>query len=138
MTADDLELAGLTQFINSAHAEVFVITQICIIHLLMTATLIVRAIHIILRRCITVTSGHQQPQYCPIFFSPLLSQSTSTTPMTTLTMVNIDGLVQDCSNSIALAVELLQSSTKPSICQSRKELLQSSTKPLIHQSRKHQ
>ena len=27
-----------------------------------------------------------------------------------------DGLVQDCSNSSALALELLQSSTKPSIC----------------------
>ena len=28
---------------------------------------------------------------------------------------DIDGLVQDCSNSSALAVELLQSYTKPSI-----------------------
>ena len=28
----------------------------------------------------------------------------------------IDGLVQDCSNSSALAMELLQSCTKPSIC----------------------
>ena len=28
----------------------------------------------------------------------------------------IDGLVQDCSNSIADALELLQSCTKPSIC----------------------
>ena len=28
---------------------------------------------------------------------------------------HIDGLVQDCSNSSALAMELLQSSTKPSI-----------------------
>ena len=28
----------------------------------------------------------------------------------------IDGLVQDCSNSIANALELLQSCTKPSIC----------------------
>ena len=28
----------------------------------------------------------------------------------------IDGLVQDCSNSTANALELLQSSTKPSIC----------------------
>ena len=28
---------------------------------------------------------------------------------------NIDGLVQDCSNSSALALELLQSGTKPSI-----------------------
>ena len=27
---------------------------------------------------------------------------------------NIDGLVQDCSNSIANALELLQSCTKPS------------------------
>ena len=31
-------------------------------------------------------------------------------------MVYIDGLVQDCSNSIASAMELLQSYTKPSIC----------------------
>ena len=29
---------------------------------------------------------------------------------------HIDGLVQDCSNSSVLAMELLQSSTKPSIC----------------------
>ena len=29
----------------------------------------------------------------------------------------IDGLVQDCNNSIANALELLQSCTKPSICQ---------------------
>ena len=29
--------------------------------------------------------------------------------------VNIDGLVQDCSNSNALAMELLQSRTEPSI-----------------------
>ena len=28
----------------------------------------------------------------------------------------IDGLVQDCSNSIANALELLQSSTKQSVC----------------------
>ena len=28
----------------------------------------------------------------------------------------IDGLVQDCSNSSVLAMELLQSCTKPSIC----------------------
>ena len=28
----------------------------------------------------------------------------------------IDGLVQDCSNSIANALELLQSCTKPSTC----------------------
>ena len=31
------------------------------------------------------------------------------------TVSEIDGLVQDCSNSIALAMELLQSYTKPSI-----------------------
>ena len=29
---------------------------------------------------------------------------------------NIDGLVQECSNSIANALELRQSCTKPSIC----------------------
>ena len=29
---------------------------------------------------------------------------------------DIDGLVQDCSNSIANALELLQSCTKPLIC----------------------
>ena len=28
----------------------------------------------------------------------------------------VDGLVQDCSNSIANALELLQSCTKPSMC----------------------
>ena len=31
-------------------------------------------------------------------------------------LVYIDGLVQDCRNSIANALELLQSCTKPSIC----------------------
>ena len=31
---------------------------------------------------------------------------------------HIDGLVQDCSNSIANALELLQSCTKPSIYES--------------------
>ena len=31
-------------------------------------------------------------------------------------LVYFDGLVQDCSNSIANALELLQSCTKPSIC----------------------
>ena len=31
-------------------------------------------------------------------------------------MIYIDGLVQDCGNSIANALELLQSCTKPSIC----------------------
>ena len=30
-------------------------------------------------------------------------------------MIYLDGLVQDCSNSIAKALELLQSCTKPSI-----------------------
>ena len=30
--------------------------------------------------------------------------------------LHVDGLVQDCSNSSALAMELLQSSTKPSMC----------------------
>ena len=29
-------------------------------------------------------------------------------------LINFDGLVHDCSNSIALAMELLQSCTKPS------------------------
>ena len=33
-----------------------------------------------------------------------------------LALFDIDGLVQDCSNSIANALELLQSCTKPSIC----------------------
>ena len=33
----------------------------------------------------------------------------------TIEYVHFDGLVQDCSNSIAFAMELLQSSTKPSI-----------------------
>ena len=31
---------------------------------------------------------------------------------------HVDGLVQDCSNSIANALELLQSCTKPSMCSS--------------------
>ena len=33
-----------------------------------------------------------------------------------LLIYNFDGLVQDCSNSSALAMELLQSYTKPLIC----------------------
>ena len=33
-----------------------------------------------------------------------------------LSVYHIDGLVQDCSNSIANALELLQSCTKPSMC----------------------
>ena len=33
-----------------------------------------------------------------------------------ITDQQVDGLVQDCSNSSALAVELLQSYTKPSMC----------------------
>ena len=33
----------------------------------------------------------------------------------TMHQIYIDGLVQDCSNSSALAMELLQSCTKPSI-----------------------
>ena len=32
---------------------------------------------------------------------------------------HIDGLVYDCSNSIAITLELLQSRTKPSICYPR-------------------
>ena len=38
---------------------------------------------------------------------------------------HIDGLVQDCSNSSALAVELLQFCTKPSICTFKKVICQS-------------
>ena len=33
-----------------------------------------------------------------------------------MSIILIGGLVQDCSNSIANALELLQSCTKPSIC----------------------
>ena len=36
--------------------------------------------------------------------------------MNSPTTPDIDGLVQDCSNSIAYALKLLQSYTKPSIC----------------------
>ena len=35
---------------------------------------------------------------------------------------HIDGLVQDCSNPSALAMELLQSCTKPSICNLHTEM----------------
>ena len=38
-----------------------------------------------------------------------------TEPLVTILMTYIDGLVQDCSNSIANALELLQSCTKPYI-----------------------
>ena len=42
------------------------------------------------------------------------------TPMQSqFTNAYIDGLVQDCSNSSALAMELLQFCTKPSICGTR-------------------
>ena len=37
------------------------------------------------------------------------------TVTTNLVPYNIDGLVQDCINSIAITLELLQSCTKPSI-----------------------
>ena len=40
--------------------------------------------------------------------------------MVLISCVYVDGLVQDCSNSSALAMELLQSYTKPSICSSLK------------------
>ena len=33
-----------------------------------------------------------------------------------LLVVSVDGLAQDCSNSIANPLELLQSCTKPSLC----------------------
>ena len=39
----------------------------------------------------------------------------TTWPLNSVAFHYIDGLVQDCSNSIANALELLQSSTKPSI-----------------------
>ena len=39
-----------------------------------------------------------------------------TMPKLSIRIHYIDGLVQDCSNSIANAMELLQSCTKPSIC----------------------
>ena len=47
---------------------------------------------------------------------------------------HIDGLAQDCCNSSALAMELLQSYSKPSIDMLRNtvELLQPCTKPLIY------
>ena len=37
-------------------------------------------------------------------------------PHSAFPMVDIDGLVQECSNSIAKALEILQSCTKPSVC----------------------
>ena len=37
-------------------------------------------------------------------------------PWLVVVVFHLDGLVQDCSNSIANALELLQSCTKPSIC----------------------
>ena len=37
---------------------------------------------------------------------------------------NIDGLIQDCSNSIANALELLQSCTKPSISSAKSRPVQ--------------
>ena len=44
--------------------------------------------------------------------------------MALFTDAHIDGLVQDCSNSSALAVELLQSCTKPSICISQPQFVE--------------
>ena len=40
-----------------------------------------------------------------------------------MSLLHIDGLVQDCSNFSALAIELLQSCTKPSICNLATEAL---------------
>ena len=45
----------------------------------------------------------------------LYSEFIASTVAHNTTEVNIDGLVQDCSNFIANALELLQSCTKPSI-----------------------
>ena len=46
-----------------------------------------------------------------IWYTPLIKASGSST-----IEPHFDGLVQDCSNSIVLAMELLQSCTKPMIC----------------------
>ena len=46
------------------------------------------------------------------FWSPMLLTTTHVLQM----YVHIDGLVQDCGNPSVLAMELLQSCTKPSIC----------------------
>ena len=66
---------------------------------------------------------------CPIDNKPVLVQVmarrwTGDKPLpepvlTQFTNAYIDGLLQDCSNSIANAMELLQSCTKPSICGTR-------------------
>ena len=62
---------------------------------------------------------------CPprVVISPMIADSkddlpepTDPTTITNSPEINyIDGLVQDCSNSSALAMELLQSCTKPSM-----------------------
>ena len=44
-----------------------------------------------------------------------MAKSTEEARITTFLLRDIDGLVQDCSNSIANAMELLQSCTNPSI-----------------------
>ena len=49
------------------------------------------------------------------FPAPVVSTSHYSKQFYYITMDYIDGLVQDCSNSIANALELLQSCTKPSI-----------------------
>ena len=47
----------------------------------------------------------------------LCARATAKTVVKNSRLVYIDGLVQDCNNSSALAMELLQSCTKPSISQ---------------------
>ena len=52
---------------------------------------------------IILVIGHRQTHHQPFWGAATTLES------------NIDGLVQDCSNSIANAMELLQPCTKPSI-----------------------
>ena len=70
--------------------------------------------------CQKIYSKFQKRKACQTFWSahPLLRSSAGTV-MCWSCLARIDGLAQDCSNSIASALELLQSCIKPSIYRTR-------------------
>ena len=69
------------------------------------------------QRCSLATGcGITVPNHSKMYRGANRSVCTYFLDMCTNRVNHFDGLVQDCSNSSALAMELLQSCTKPSIC----------------------
>ena len=56
------------------------------------------------------------PLWLLLYYFAAAIDTPVSTPLFVHIIVNIEDLVKDCSNSSALALELLQSCTKPSIC----------------------